>query len=47
MQSTSKEFILEHLSFLTEKAELAFERTSNVHCANDFYAHRAVWTCSM
>ena len=36
MQSTSKEFILEHLSFLTEKAELALERTSNVHCANDF-----------
>ncbi len=36
MQSTSKKFILEHLSFLTGKAELALERTSNVFCANDF-----------
>lgn len=37
MQSTSKLIVMEHLSFLMGKAELALERTEKITCANDFF----------
>ncbi|WP_262349873.1 hypothetical protein [Parabacteroides johnsonii] len=36
MQSTSKSIIIEHLSFLTEKGELALERTAEIISPDDF-----------